>query len=652
MLEVLGRGGMGVVYKARQVGLKRLVALKMIRDGALAGPEQVTRFRAEAEAVARLQHPNIVQIYEIGEHNGLPYFSLEFVGGGSLEARIKGGPPPARQAAQLVEALARAMHYGHERGVVHRDLKPANVLLTADGAVKITDFGLAKRLDEDLGLTHSEAILGTPCYMAPEQAWGKSKEVGPAADVYALGAILYELLTGRPPFRGQTRQETYDQIRFENPARPTYHRPEVPLALEVICLNCLAKKPHQRYATAQALADDLRRFLAGEPPQAGPSPGVRHEQEGPPTDGGEGSGGNDPSKEWPSAASAERLAAGSVGRSQPTTMPGGNAGPGTAGPPGLPAIPGYEIEREWARSGMGVIYKARQVSLDRVVALKMIRAGWLASPEEVQRFRREAAAVARLRHPNIVHVYDFGEHNGLAYISMEFIEGGDLSQKLGGTPLPPRQAAGLMETLARAMHHAHQRGIIHCDVKPANVLLTADGTPKITDFGLAKRVEGGAGLTQSGAIVGTPIYMAPEQAAGKNDQIGPATDVYGLGATLYEMLTGRPPFRGATVVDTLQQVLSGEPVPPRRLQPRVPRDLEAVCLECLRKEPGQRYASAEALAEDLRRFLLGEPVRARPIPFWGRAGKWVRRRPLPAAGLGALVLAAVAALWYFLGGLR
>jgi serine/threonine protein kinase len=628
ILDVLGRGGMGVVYKARQVGLKRLVALKMIRDGALASAEQVVRFRAEAEAVARLQHPNIVQIYDIGQHNNLPYFSLEFVSGGSLADKLRRGSLSTQHAAQLVATLAGAIHYAHERGVVHRDLKPANVLLTADGTAKITDFGLAKRLDDDLGLTQSEAILGTPAYMAPEQAWGRSKEVGPAADIHALGAILYELLTGRPPFRG-TRQEIYDQIRFENPVRPTYERPEIPLDLEAICLKCLAKKPDQRYANAQVLADELQCFLLGDPLPSGPAlvtsqgPGMS-DADGRPEDWG-----------------SDDL------RAEPTTvsedLPAGR----------WPIIPGYEIQSECARTGMGVIYIARQVSLDRVVALKMINWGYSPATEQLARFRAEAAAVAHLRHPNIVHVYDFGEHDGQAYLSMEFIDGGDLKQKLAGTHLRARYAAEIMETLARAMHHAHQRGVVHRDLKPANVLLTADGIPKITDFGLVKRLDTESGSPSAweaeGVIVGTVAYMAPEQAQAKNDQISPATDVYGLGATLYEMLTGRPPFQGAHALDILQQKIHRhELVPPRRLQPRVPRDLEAICLKCLQKESDKRYASAEELAEDLRRFLLGEPVHSRRIHLWERAVKWVRRRPLTAAGLGIIILAALAALRYLL----
>jgi serine/threonine-protein kinase len=273
ILGVLGRGAMGVVYKARQRGLKRLVALKMILAGEHAGPRELARFRTEAEAVAQLQHPNIVQIYEVGEQDGRPFFSLEYVDGGSLAKTIAGTPQPPREAARLVEVLARAVACAHARGVIHRDLKPANILLTRDGTPKITDFGLAKRLEAGSGQTHTDTILGTPSYMAPEQAEGQARDVGAHADVYALGAVLYELLTGRPPFKAATVLETLEHVRSREPVAPTQLQPRVPRDLETICLKCLQKDPHRRYPTAAELAEDLRRFLAGEPIQARPVTG-------------------------------------------------------------------------------------------------------------------------------------------------------------------------------------------------------------------------------------------------------------------------------------------------------------------------------------------------------------------------------------------
>jgi tetratricopeptide (TPR) repeat protein/tRNA A-37 threonylcarbamoyl transferase component Bud32 len=310
-----------------------------------------------------------------------------------------------------------------------------------------------------------------------------------------------------------------------------------------------------------------------------------------------------------------------------------------------PEVAGYEILGELGRGGMGVVYKARQPGLNRDVALKMVlRAGHVGAAE-LARFRMEAEAVAQLQHPNIVQVYEVGEQDGCPFFSLEFVEGETLADRIQSTPQPPRFAAAMTLDLARAMEQAHRRGIIHRDLKPANVLLTADGTPKITDFGLAKRyAEDDAGQTRTGAIMGTPSYMAPEQAKGQTKDTGPAADIYSLGAILYDLLAGRPPFRGVTILDTLQQVRTLEPVPPRRLDATVPRDLETICLKCLEKEPAKRYATAGELAEDLRRFLADEPIHARPTPWWERCLKWARRRPATAALIAVSTLAAVSLL--------
>ncbi|MBI3409321.1 MAG: SUMF1/EgtB/PvdO family nonheme iron enzyme [Planctomycetes bacterium] len=311
----------------------------------------------------------------------------------------------------------------------------------------------------------------------------------------------------------------------------------------------------------------------------------------------------------------------------------------------LPQIPGYEVLGLLGRGGMGVVYKARHLALKRMVALKMIVAGEHASRDQVARFRREGEAVARLQHPNIVQVFEIAEHGGLPFFSLEFVGGGSLDRKLAGNPQNPRAAADLVHTLALAMHKAHQAGIIHRDLKPANVLLTMDATPKITDFGLAKQVDSSAAQTQSGAIMGTPSYMAPEQAQAKTGAIGPATDLYALGAILYERLTGRPPFKAETPMDTVMQVIAEEPVPPTRLQPKVPRDLETICLKCLHKEPSRRYESALALADDLQRYLACKPIKARPVGWLERTYKFCRRHPTAAALILLAIVFVLVGAW-------
>jgi tRNA A-37 threonylcarbamoyl transferase component Bud32 len=290
---------------------------------------------------------------------------------------------------------------------------------------------------------------------------------------------------------------------------------------------------------------------------------------------------------------------------------------------------------------MGIVYKARQVKADRIVALKTIRTGSAATPGERQRFQTEAHAVARLQHPGVVQIFEVGEYDGAPYFSLEYVSGRSLHRKLADGPMPPEQAASLVAAMAEAVQAAHYEGIVHRDLKPANVLLTHDGLPKVTDFGLAKCLDLDAGQTQSGAVLGTPSYMAPEQAGGKSKLVGPCTDIYALGAILYACLTGRPPFQAATTMDTVLLVLSNQPVPPRQLVPTVPRDLEAICLQCLEKQPGRRYTSAAALADDLSRFLRGGRPEARLATAAGRIANWVRQ---PRSAAFVILLCALVAL--------
>jgi eukaryotic-like serine/threonine-protein kinase len=329
---------------------------------------------------------------------------------------------------------------------------------------------------------------------------------------------------------------------------------------------------------------------------------------------------------------------------------------GTKGRAGrvAPTVPGYEINGELGRGGMGVVYEARHVRLNRLCALKMILAGAHADPEHVARFLTEAEAIARLEHPHIVQIRQIGEAEGLPYFELEYLAGGSLDRQLDGTPWPAARAARLAEQVAMGIAEAHRQGIVHRDLKPSNVLLGAEGTPKVGDFGLAKMLGSESGLTRTESVMGSPSYMAPEQAQGRAKEAGPAVDIYAVGAILYELLTGRPPFRGTTALETLQQVKAIEPVRPSRLVPALPHDVETICLKCLQKEPGKRYAAAQALAEDLRRFQNGRPILARRSTSTERLWRWCRRNPgLALANVAAAVLftllfvGAVAAAWMF-----
>jgi serine/threonine protein kinase len=587
ILSELGRGGMGVVYQARQVKSGRLVALKLIRDGALAGPEERARFRIETEAIARVRHPNVVQIYETGEHQGRPYFAMEFVEAGSLAMNLTGQPQPARQAAELVRTLALTVHHAHMQQIVHRDLKPANILLRrAEGRERraedrrdkinepdqldfssplcalcpcISDFGLAKRLDkESTAWTQDGALLGTASYVSPEQAAGRVRDVGPSVDVYALGAILYELLTGRPPFQGATAIQTVEQVLYDEPAPPTRWCKEVPSDLQTICLKCLEKEPGGRYASAVELADDLCRFLEGERVMAVP------------------------------LSSWERLAR-------------------------IAARDGYELIDEIGRGPRSTVYRALFGPLKHPAAVKVFSAGSCTQEEWESRIGRGAelwgsvlsgeSLAATLAHPHIVPVHQAGWWDGAPYLAIEYVPHGSLAARLVSARFSIRDVLRLVDQLAEIVIYLHRQGIVHGNLKPSNVLLAADAIPRIVDF----RLTGGLFHGPLPADDASPIgigYLAPELLEGHpNIEPRPYTDIYGLGIVTYELLTGRPPFGGATAREVLERVRSQDPVPPSILNSEVKPRLDALCLRCLRKNPWQRYRRAYDLSSRLRSCL-------------------------------------------------
>src|SRR5881396_3618441 len=305
----------------------------------------------------------------------------------------------------------------------------------------------------------------------------------------------------------------------------------------------------------------------------------------------------------------------------------------------------YELLEEIGRGGQGVVFRARQKSLNRTVALKIIGLGQWASKAHVKRFRLEAEAAARLDHPCIVPIYEVGEQDGCCYFSMKFVEGGQLDEVVVRTPMPMRQAAELMAKVARTVHYAHEHGILHRDIKPGNILLDANGEPHLTDFGLARLLETESSITRTMEVLGTPSYMAPEQASGETAKLTSGTDVYGLGAVLYQLLTGHPPFAGGTTYQTIKLLLDTEPRQPRLWNRKIDRDLSTICLKCLEKDPKRRYSSALALAEDLERWLKYEPITARRIGLVARGKKWVRRNPTRALLAGSLIALIAAVGW-------
>jgi serine/threonine protein kinase len=581
VLEFLAAGGQGDVYRARHQLLRRVVALKILNQRA-DDDEVLARFSREGRLAALLDHPNVLRVYDCARHEGRLYISMEFAGGGSLADRLEKGPLSPTDAAVLVRILARAVqHLFATHQIVHRDLKPSNVLFLDDGTPKVADFGLAKRLSADATrLTGGSEVLGTASYMAPEQAAGRTRDVTAATDVWALGAILYECLTGEPPFRGETWLETIDMVRHQTVTPPSQHRPEVPPPLERICLRCLHKAPADRYPVAAQLVDDLDRFLSGAPLSAAPPEAV--------------------------AAGRPRPSSGEM----PALRP---AGPGLSGP----RLPGYEILEELGQGRSGTVYKARQLNLNRTVALKVLHPDRDA-PQRWQRMQDEAVHLAGLHHPNIAQLYDLGCWDGRFFVASEFVSGRSLRQFLGNPNLPIGAVVEFVRQLAVAVGFCHARGVIHRDLRPSNVLLAPPegaspedrhdsavrvfGVPKITDFERARVL---SGTERKSAVLGR---LLPGQDAAP---LGPAADVRDLGVILYELLTGESPFEK----DAAERI-----IPPSRRRAVVPWDLEAICLRCLERRPEERCADGAELARELGDWLAR--WRRWPSGWWRRLMFW------------------------------
>jgi serine/threonine protein kinase len=618
--DVLGQGVFTAAYLAEHELTGLEVVVRVLRPEFVGQHEIRKQFLARCVESSRLHHQNLIRTLDVGAlADQSIYFILRaHVEGVTLQNVLAGGRKFAPlQIVKILRQLAQALKAVHEVGIGHGGVKPSNIFLCKDDRVVLGDPSLP--VQGVIGQALARRLAYDFRYSAPEALRGAGT-AEPAADLYGLGCVAYELFSGAPPFVA----DHYNDLLIQHVMQPipdlSQRAPALPEAAYLLVRLLLAKQPPDRPHSIDVVLhalEGLHQSLTARPSD----PHMRQR-----IDNVDMQPSSVPLLREASLAAyqpPESLL--SLGQSRPPTLSDPlqtvGHGPDPVPPLAAPrpfAIPGYEILQELGRGGMGVVYKARQIQLDRIVALKTIVAH---APSYVQRFRGEALAIARLQHPNIIQIFEVGEHHGQPFVALEFCPGGNLRSKLAGTVLAPDEAARLVESLARAVHAAHNKGILHRDLKPSNVLLAEDGTPKITDFGLAKHVDDDVAQTSSGVILGTPAYMSPEQAQGRIRDLGPGVDIYALGATLYEILTGRPPFPGPTVMETMRLLIDTEPKPPRQLQPSIPRDLETICLKCLAKDPARRYASAAALAEDLHRFLAGKPITARPASAWSRAWK-------------------------------
>lgn len=621
--KVLGQGLFSAAYLAHADGTELAVVVRVLRPEFVAQPHLRAEFLDLCQKALHMVHENLVLTREaraFPERNTY-YVVRDYVDGVTLQKLLEGGKrfEPA-QIVRIVQQLLAALSVVHRRGICHRGVKPSNVFVCEEDRVVLGDPALPlqgigvgfERLSYDYRYAASESFRGD--------------EVVQQSDFYSLGCVAYELACGQPPFVSDNYIELAASHMHETIVPPSKRGSELGPAGDEVLLKLLARSPAERYTKAADILRALGRLEATwrfQPPAYLPPPLLRDAS----------------LARFRGAESVLGFEASAASLMQDS---GDTLGPGPAEPQGAPPVHptrvgNYEILELLGSGGMGVVYKALDTRLQRVVALKMLpydakvmaqRAYFDASQQQLPRFRQEALAVAKLQDPHIVQIYDIGEHEGQPYIALEYVAGGSLAERLRSEPLLPRAAAETVAKLARAVHHAHEQGVLHRDLKPSNVLLTPDGQPKIADFGLAKLQDlptDHAAKTITGMIIGTPSYMAPEQAGSDIGRIGPAADIYSLGAILYATLTGRPPFQGESVMKTLSRLATEEVVPPHTLNPAVSLDLSAICIMCLEKDPQKRYSSAQGLAEDLEQWLAGGEIQASRATFGNRFTRWLQQ---------------------------
>ncbi|HEY3443812.1 MAG TPA: protein kinase [Paludibaculum sp.] len=595
---VLGEGGMGAVYRARDRELDRLVALKVIRAEFANHGEILRRFKQELILARQVTHKNVVRIFDLGVTDGLKFITMEYVDGRDLKSMlVKGGKMAPATAVKIIRQVLLGLQAAHNEGVVHRDLKPQNIMVDAQDRVYLMDFGIARSM-EAAGMTRTGALMGTPDYMSPEQAMGE--KVDARSDLFSVGVILYEMLTGTQPYESLTVMGTLIKRTKEKATPVRELDPTLPQFLSDIVSRCLEISLERRYQDASEIVQDLDSSTA-------------------------------------STSGSARLAQLQSG--------GGASGPRGLLTPGSDFGPRYRIEALLGEGGMGKVYKAFDRDLDRTVALKLVRPELAADPVSMDRLKQELLLASRVSQKSILRIHDLGDVGGTKFISMAFVDGEDLHQLISREgKLELERALTISKQLCRALDAAHAEEVVHRDLKPQNVLIDAAGTAYVSDFGLAKSLEAGAALvTRAGEIMGTPRYMSPEQAESK--PVDHRTDLYALGLIIYEMVTGDLPFRSDTVLQAMYQRVTQAPKNPKLLNPDLPDEIVSVIMRCLEKEPDARYQHARDILADLesgraaKPAAAPEPVAAPPPPAAsGGKGKWWAAGAVAAALVASLAV--------------
>jgi eukaryotic-like serine/threonine-protein kinase len=567
ILKPLGEGGMGAVYKARDQELDRMVALKVIRPELAGHPDILRRFKQELILARQVTHKNVVRIFDLGTADGRKFITMDYIEGRDLKSILnERGKLPAGEAVPIAQQICRGLEAAHVEGVVHRDLKPQNIMVDDAGRVWLMDFGLARSMELS-GLTRTGVLMGTPDYMSPEQA--RAEKVDARSDLFSLGIIFFEMLTGRLPFQADTLMAKLLQRVQQRAVAVTEIDPAIPAGVSKVVSKCLEPDVNKRYQSIHEVLDDL----LGDTKSIGSS-----------------------SSSSSSASSGNSSGASSTSSGAPSESPAAalvELGPGSQ------FGPRYRIESIIGEGGMGKVYKAHDSDLDRTVALKLVRLELAKDASSLQRFKQELLLASRISHRNILRIHDLGDVDGVKFISMAFVQGMDLHDLLAKQGrLPTERAVNIAKQLAGALEAAHAEGVVHRDLKPRNVLIDVDDHIYVSDFGLAKSLDADkTGMTRVGEVLGTPRYMSPEQAESK--AADNRSDIYSLGIIFYEMLTGEVPFTGESSLQVMFQHVQQPPKDPRLLNPEMPEYLATVILKCLEKDPALRYQDAAELLKDL-----------------------------------------------------